>query len=351
MGEGAEMQFSNDGQNYSNPQPYAEIRPDWELSAGDGPKTVFAKFKDAAGNWSEACLDTIILDTAVPTTTDSGIDGFWHSSPVTVALTTEDSGSGVDKTYYSVDGSEPTVLYSGPFTLTNDGVYTIKYYSVDKAGNAEAVKTAAQQVKIDHTPPATPAVDDHGPHTNKTSELDASWNAEDAESGIVEYQYKITQDKPNGPEIKPLTSAEKNTSVKVKGLKLKDGKKYYFGVVAKNNAGLLSQMGYSKGITVVTLPKAPKKLTLQQVATPPWLPPMRGIGLIWQDNAKNEAGFEIERADGKGAFKVIQKVKSNTTKYLDGAGLKKGHTYKYRLRAYNQGGYSAYSNTASIVYR
>jgi len=148
----SQMQFSNDGITYSTAEGYATTKA-WTLTSGDGTKTVYVKYKDVAGNWSSPVSSTIILDTTVPVTSSSGIDGLYHNSAVTVTLTATDSGSGIDKTYYSIDGSNPTLVYTAPFVIGNEGIYTIKYYSKDKAGNSEAVKTSSNQVKIDKTPP------------------------------------------------------------------------------------------------------------------------------------------------------------------------------------------------------
>jgi hypothetical protein len=67
---------------------------------------------------------------------------------------TDTGGSGVDKTYYTTNGSNPTTastLYTGPFNLNK--TTTVKFFSTDKAGNAEQVKT--QQVGIDAAAPVT----------------------------------------------------------------------------------------------------------------------------------------------------------------------------------------------------
>ncbi|MBI5243957.1 MAG: hypothetical protein HY922_09820, partial [Elusimicrobia bacterium] len=45
--------------------------------------------------------------------------------------------SGVDKTFYSLDGGSPTV-YAGAFSIPAEGAHAIGYYSVDKASNTEA---------------------------------------------------------------------------------------------------------------------------------------------------------------------------------------------------------------------
>jgi len=59
------MQFSDDGTVWSTPEAYTIIK-NWTLAADDGTKTVYARFSDAAGNWSQAALDAIVLDTVAP---------------------------------------------------------------------------------------------------------------------------------------------------------------------------------------------------------------------------------------------------------------------------------------------
>ncbi len=61
----AQMQFSNDNVTYAAAETYAASRA-WTLSSGEGAKTVYVKFQDAAGNWSSPASDTITLDTTPP---------------------------------------------------------------------------------------------------------------------------------------------------------------------------------------------------------------------------------------------------------------------------------------------
>ena len=63
----ATTQFSNDNFTYSALEPYATTKT-WQLSSGDGTKTVFVKFLDPAGNVSQPASDTIVLDTTPPDT-------------------------------------------------------------------------------------------------------------------------------------------------------------------------------------------------------------------------------------------------------------------------------------------
>ena len=62
----------------------------------------------------------------------------WQSSPVTVTLTANDGGSGVNVTEYSVDGNPAytvgtSVVIPAPADGSNDGAHTIAYFSADNA--------------------------------------------------------------------------------------------------------------------------------------------------------------------------------------------------------------------------
>jgi hypothetical protein len=76
------------------------------------------------------------------------------------------------------------------------------------------------------------------------------------------------------------------------------------------------------------------------------------IRLRWQDNAGTEDGFRVERCAGTGctAFVQIAVVGHDVTTYLD-SGLSRNASYSYRVRAFNTGGVSAYSNTATAKTR
>jgi hypothetical protein len=111
---------------------------------------------DNVGN-SASVATTVKVDSVAPSTTDNtaSIGNAWHNTNTTVTLTPTDGGSGVASTYYTTNGSTPTTSSSEgtSVSLTTTGVYTIKYFSVDNAGNAEAVQTAGTQIRIDKTLP------------------------------------------------------------------------------------------------------------------------------------------------------------------------------------------------------
>jgi subtilisin family serine protease len=72
------------------------------------------------------------------------------------------------------------------------------------------------------------------------------------------------------------------------------------------------------------------------------------IILTWTDNSSGESGFKIERKESGGQFTEIASVNANQTSYTD-SGLKAGKTYSYRVRAFINGAYSAYSNESPSI--
>jgi predicted secreted protein len=74
------------------------------------------------------------------------------------------------------------------------------------------------------------------------------------------------------------------------------------------------------------------------------------INLTWNDNSANEDGFKVERCTGPGCadFAQIATVGADVTSYSN-TGLSASTSYSYRVRAYNEGGDSDYSNPASAT--
>ena len=96
------------------------------------------------------------VDQAAPSTSDD-VPTAWQTEPRTVHLDASDSGSGVLITYYTT-GVSPATPTSGspvydpanPPTLHNG--QSIRYFSVDNAGNAEPVRTSPA-LKVDSLEP------------------------------------------------------------------------------------------------------------------------------------------------------------------------------------------------------
>ncbi|MBP7216796.1 MAG: hypothetical protein KBA46_05880 [Candidatus Omnitrophica bacterium] len=100
MGSGAQMRFSNNnGASWSAAEPFATSKT-WQLSAGEGTKTVYSQFKDVAGNWSLSIIDsivytTVVVDTQPPVITHTPITRAPVLKSITFNATVIDEGSGV----------------------------------------------------------------------------------------------------------------------------------------------------------------------------------------------------------------------------------------------------------------
>ena len=105
-------------------------------------------------------LSATFPDTTPPTTTATGLQASatapWQktSPKITLSATDNTGGSGVAHTYFTVDGGTQQT-YAVPFYLVYDGAHTVRYWSVDKAGNTESAHTG--YVKIDSKAPTAAA--------------------------------------------------------------------------------------------------------------------------------------------------------------------------------------------------
>lgn len=119
----------------------------YTLSEGDGTKNLYIKFRDLAENESEMANDSIVLDSTSPITSISPAAKTYNAIQE-VSLSAQDNISGVDKIYYTTDGSAPTVssvYYKKPFKITKNTA--VKYFAKDLQGNSESVKTAKYKIK------------------------------------------------------------------------------------------------------------------------------------------------------------------------------------------------------------
>ncbi len=142
-------------------------------------------------------VSAVSVDDKAPSTTDN-IPVGWQTAEVTVTLTATDSGEGVNKTYYTTDGSNPSnssntnrTQYTAPFTVgedneIGDGTWTIKYYSYDRNStpNEEAIHT--KTLKVDTADPTTT---DNAPSGWQNSSVSVSLSASDTTSGVSKTYY------------------------------------------------------------------------------------------------------------------------------------------------------------------
>jgi hypothetical protein len=110
----------------------------------------------------------------------------------------------------------------------------------------------------------------------------------------------------------------------------------------RENGAIADYFRIVKGAVVVpVVPAAPSGLTVTAVSR-------TQINLSWADNSGDETGFKIERCKTANCtnYAEVSQVGANVTTFAD-TGLTKNTTYRYRVRAFNANGNSAYSNAAS----
>ncbi|WP_100333216.1 fibronectin type III domain-containing protein [Bacillus alkalisoli] len=138
---------------------------------------------DKVGNKENIKTFKVKIDKTLPTTT-SNMNQDWLNTAFVVELVPTDASSGIAKTYYAINNEN--FIEGTSFTLSEDGIYEVKYYSVDHAGNVEEIKM--ELVKIDKTAPVT------------TSNIVTEWLTEDFElellavdnhSGVSETYFSI----------------------------------------------------------------------------------------------------------------------------------------------------------------
>jgi subtilisin family serine protease len=118
---------------------------------------------------------------------------------------------------------------------------------------------------------------------------------------------------------------------------------YRYEVRAYNSGGTSGSSSVAEATTQPPLapPAAPTSLTATAG------PAVGGISLAWLENSTSEDGFKIERCPGASCtnFTQIAKVGANATTFQDPGGIS-NRWYRYRVRAFNADGDSAYSNIA-----
>jgi len=182
--------FRRDTGDYSSEVPVSDAI---ELAGlGDGSHTVSVVGRDEAGNWQPTSAGTTVVWTVDATSpvSDAQPGGGVYGETQLVALSCDDaSGSGCDETYYTVDGSEPTPLdtFAAAITIAEDT--TIRFFSVDNAGNAEPVRSESY------------LLDSRGPDVSITTPGNGTWEeflyyiegaVSDNLSAITEMKLRVT---------------------------------------------------------------------------------------------------------------------------------------------------------------
>ena len=118
------------------------------------------------------------------------------------------------------------------------------------------------------------------------------------------------------------------------------GATYYFVLSAVNSAGHSFNSSEIVATSIATLPATPTNLSGSVQGN--------AINLYWTNNSSTESGISIERSSSAtGPWSQIGWVNADSLPSYNDIGLPQG-IYYYAVRAYNNSGYSAYSNVATV---
>jgi C1A family cysteine protease/predicted secreted protein len=223
--------------------------------------------------------------------------------------------------------------------LTAATSYNYRVRAYNDAGDSGYSNTASATTYAPPTPPAAPS--SLTAQAVSSSQINLAW----ADNANNEMGFKIERCTGAGCSNfgQVATVGANVTSYSNTGLAAATS--YSYRVRAYNEAG---DSDYSNTASATTdasssPPAAPSNLTAFAASR-------SQIDLAWVDNANNETGFKIERCTGSKCtdFAPIATVGADVTTFAN-TGLSPKTTYRYRVRACNASGCSAYSNIAKAT--
>ena len=189
------MRFSNSSSGFSTAEPYAATKG-WTLSFGDGTKTVYVQFQDAAGNWSPSFTDTIVVDSTAPTISAVSASNVTNSSAAITWTTNEAATSQVEygptTSLGSLSPLDAALVTSHRVTIAQLSASTTYFYRVrskDAAGNERVGSQGTFNTLAgppDTTAPTVPT--DVAPSPVSDTRIDLSWTASTDAVGVQGYK-------------------------------------------------------------------------------------------------------------------------------------------------------------------
>ena len=185
-------------------------------------------------------------------------------------------------------------------------------------------------------PPAAPTT--LNATTVSSSQINLTWT----DNANNENGFKIEQSTDGTNFTQVATVGSNAVSFSVTGLTASTT--YSYRVASFNAAGNSAFSNTASATTSAApppLPAAPSGLSAAAASS-------TRINLSWTDNASNESGFGIERCKNPNCtnFAQITQVAAGVSTFADTT-VAKNTAYRYRVRAFNAAGNSAYSNIAS----
>jgi len=217
----------------------------YSFSGGDGSKTVYVWYKDAAGNVSTAYAHTITLDTTSPTviisSPTSGSTYTATSSTISLGGSASDNSSGISSVSWSNSrGGNGTATGTASWSVssislsTGDNVITVT--AKDGANNSGT--DTLQVTYSGGTTVSVPTVSTGSASSVTTSSatLNGTVNANGGTT-TAWFNYGTTSGSYTGTSSTQTVTGSSNTTVSIGITGLSSGTNYYYRIAAQNSAG------------------------------------------------------------------------------------------------------------------
>ena len=229
----------------------------YTLSSGDGSKTVYVWYKDAAGNVSATASDSITLDTTAPaiTITSPTSNSTYSTVSGTISLggSASDSTSGINNVTWSNDrGGSGTATGTTGWSVSgitlSGGSNVITVTAKDRANN-----TATDTITVTYNTGGAPSVTT-GTATSITTNsatLKGTVNANGL-STTAWFDYGTTTGSYSKKSTTQTVNGTTGTSVSLSVSGLSSGSACYYRLAAQNSAG--TSYGTERSFTTSALP-------------------------------------------------------------------------------------------------
>jgi hypothetical protein len=213
------------------------------------------------------------------------------------------------------------------------GDFQYRVRAVNTAGSSDWSPWVAISV-VDTAPdaPVNLALVDSGDNQRVT----ISWSdASDNEQGFrIEHQRMVNGQWSATRVMMALPNREQQVDLAGPGT-------HRYRIAAANNSGI-SEFTAWREITITTPQVDPQSVIPVAPSGVSATDQVQRAGVVWSDASDNEQGFELERNP---AFVSRVLLNANVTGYIDNTGP---GAFAYRVRAYNNAGYSTWTNWANV---
>ncbi len=335
--------------------PYASSKS-WELTAGDGEKTVYAEFRDASGAASiDLVSDNIILDTrAVIDSVAGSPEGTLSAAEKVlflVATGETDGEASVQIDDFSVDCYDDgthgdTVAGDGLYHRLWEVPYDADFESqapvgsfTDRAGNKAESRSSQTLLTVRRAPdPVTVFA-----FTESEARIGVSWTQSDVDD--FEY-YRLFRDESSGvgDQSTMVFSTDSRTVTTFADTGLDAATDYYYSVWVYDQTGLTAAATAISARTEVNT--APEAVI---VSEPVDLDDTR-LRITWTASTEDDfVSYRLYRSKNSSAqFKLLSIITSRTqTEYTDDNLDLENESYQYRIDVWDRGGLHTSSETVT----